>query len=118
MLQVMHIMSQSLEGFSLAYMKEMATIQDLDSYKEVFAKWESHLPALYCKTSSLAMFFGWFNVGKKGIHEASAQLQAQKRVRQNQAAFTPEALPSGDFKSPTILASLWLWVIVAVYLCA
>jgi len=49
----------------------MATIQD----KEVFAKWESHLRALYCKPSSLAMFFGWDNVGKKGIHEASAQLQ-------------------------------------------
>jgi len=29
-LQVMNIMSRSLEGFSLPYMKEMATIQDLD----------------------------------------------------------------------------------------
>jgi len=38
-LQVMHIMSQSFEGFSLPYMKEMATIQDLDSYKEIFAKY-------------------------------------------------------------------------------
>jgi len=27
-------------------MKDMATIQDLDSYKEVFAKWESYLHAL------------------------------------------------------------------------
>jgi len=53
----------------------MATIQDLDSYKEVFAKWESHLRALYRKPSSMAMFFGLGNVGKKGIHEASAQLQ-------------------------------------------
>jgi len=53
------VILQSLEGFSL---KEMATIQDLDSYKEVFAKWESHLHALYCKPSLLAMFFGWFNV--------------------------------------------------------
>jgi len=32
-LQDMNIMSQSLEGFSLPYMKEMAPIQDLDSYK-------------------------------------------------------------------------------------
>jgi len=77
-------------------MKEMATIQDLDSYKEIFAKWESHLHALYCKPSSLAMFFGWVNVGKKGIYEASAQLHGPQRGRQNQAAFTPEALPSDD----------------------
>jgi len=48
----------TLEGFSLPYMKEMATIQDLDHYKEVFAKWESPLRSLYCKPSSLAMFFG------------------------------------------------------------
>jgi len=47
----------------------------------------------------LAVFFGWGNVGKKGIHEASAQLQSKKRGRQNQAAFTPEALPSDDFQS-------------------
>jgi len=48
-LQVMNIMSRSLEGFSLPYMKEMAKIPDLDSYKEVFAKWESHLCAIYHK---------------------------------------------------------------------
>jgi len=77
----MHIMSQSLEEFSLPYMKEMATIQDLDSYKEVFAKWEPHLCALYHKPSSLAMFFGRGNVGKKGIHEDSGQLQGQQRGR-------------------------------------
>jgi len=47
----------------------------LDSYKEVFARWEAHLRALYCKPSLLAMFFDCVNVGKKGIHEASAQLQ-------------------------------------------
>ena len=105
-LQVMNIMSRSLEGFSLPYMKEMATIQDLDSYKEVFAKWESHLRDLYRKPSSLAMFFGRVNVGKKGTHEASAQLQGQRRGRRNQAAFTPEALPSDDFQSQ-VRQPLW-----------
>jgi len=103
-------------------MKEMATIQDLASYKEVFAKWESQLCALYCKTSPLAMFFGWFNVGKKGIHEASAQLQSQQIGRQNKAAFTPEALPSDDFQSQ-VRQPLWdhfgfgSLPLVAVYLC-
>jgi len=86
-------------------MKEMATIQDLDSYKEVFAKCD-HICVLYCKPSSLAMFFGWGNVGKNCIHEASAQLQGQQRGRRNQAAFTPEALPSDDFQSQ-VRQPLW-----------
>jgi len=70
MLQIMNIMSQSLEGFSPLYERDGHNPR-LDSYKEVFAKWESHLRALYCKPSSLAMFFCWANVG----HEASVQLQ-------------------------------------------
>jgi len=77
----------------------------LQGSKEVFAKWESHLRALYCKPSSLAMFLGQVNV-EKGIHEASAQLQGQQRGRQNQAAFTPEALPSDDFQSQ-VRQPLW-----------
>jgi len=118
----MHIMSQSLEGLSLPYMKEMATSQDLDFYMDLFSKWESHLYALYCKPSSLTMFFGWVNVGKKGIHEASAQLQDQQRGRQNEEAFNPETLPSGDFQSQ-VRQPLWhhfcfgSLLLVAVYLC-
>jgi len=70
-------------------MNEMATIQDFLLF----------LCALYYKPSSLAMLFCWGNVGKKGILEASAQLEGQQRGRKNQAAFTPETLPSNDFQS-------------------
>jgi len=69
--------------------------------------------------SSLAMFFGWGNVGKKVIHEACAQLQGQQRGRRNQAAFTPEALPSNDFQSEVrqpLLHHFGSWQL-AVYLC-
>jgi len=58
------------------------------------------------------MFFGWANVGKKGIHEASAQLQGQQRGRQNQAAFTQEALHSDNFQS-WVRQPLWLWLFAA-----
>jgi len=68
------------------------------------------------------MFFGWVNVGKKGIHEACAQLQGRQRGRQNQAAFTPEALPSDDFQSQVGQPLLYNFdfgslMLVAVYLC-
>jgi len=62
------------------------------------------------------MFFGWGNVGKKGIHEASAQLQGQR----NQAAFTPETLPSDDFQSQVrqpLLHHFGSLLLVAAYLC-
>jgi len=44
--QVMHIMSQSLEGFSLPYMKKMATTQDLDSYRVVITDQAPLLPLI------------------------------------------------------------------------
>jgi len=41
------------------------------------------------------MFFDWGNVGKKGIHEACAQLQGLRgKIKQ-----LAEALPSDDFQS-------------------
>jgi len=58
--QVMSIMSHSLEGFSLAYMKEMSTIQDLDSYPVSFKRWVTYLNNLYKKPNCLAKFFGMF----------------------------------------------------------
>jgi hypothetical protein len=91
-LQVMHIMSRSLEGFSLPYMKEMATIQDLDSFQDAFGKWESHLCALYRKPTSLAKFFGTTTTTKAVV---MTNQQGQRR-RRHKAVFTPEALPSDD----------------------
>jgi len=74
----------------------MATIQDLDSYKEVFAKWETHLLALYCKPSSLAMFFGWSNVGRRASTKLVLNCKANK---EGGKIIAPEALPSDDFQS-------------------
>jgi len=81
----MSIMSHSLEGFSLPYMKEMSTIQDLDSYRVSFKRWVTYLNNLYKKPNSLAKFFG------------------QTR-RQQKGPFTPESLPSNPNKQMKMLA--------------
>lgn len=60
--QVMAIMSRSLEGFSLP---DVPMIEDLDSYKIVFGRWESQLRALYCKPTSLAKFFGGTTITRR-----------------------------------------------------
>lgn len=104
---VMSIMSHSLKGFSLPYMKEMATINDLSTYRDTIGHWESELRKLYSNPSALAKFFTSTTPTKKVVTTTSGEHQQQRqqrRQRHQPQSLAPEKLPASRQDQLKVLA--------------
>jgi hypothetical protein len=70
----MSIMTRSLEGFSLPFMKQMASVNSLSEYKASIRAWESRLRAIYKDQAALARFFGGSTKRTPTMHPLHAEM--------------------------------------------